>query len=169
MPRPSWLAGVFAGAATGTASAAGQPVHGWPASLEQILTASSDDEFHAFVAPLAEMTKLTYTATWGSYYKEWEANATVLGWARGTLESNPRGGGMRALTFLQASSQRGVVAFRGTDLNRSGVSGQADFCADTVWRVSRCLLCVISSLRQRSTTWRGRWSLWRSWRNDTLS
>lgn len=39
---------------------------------------------------------------------------------------------MRALTFVQAATGRGVIAFRGTDLNRSGVSGQADMCADDV-------------------------------------
>jgi hypothetical protein len=37
---------------------------------------------------------------------------------------------MRALTFLHDDGSRGVLAFRGTDLNPSSVSGQADACAD---------------------------------------
>lgn len=43
--------------------------------------------------------RLTYTATWGSYYKKSDQNASVNGWQRG-LETNPLVG-MRALTFLQ--------------------------------------------------------------------
>lgn len=37
---------------------------------------------------------------------------------------------MRALTFLHENISLGVVAFRGTDLNQTGVSGKADACAD---------------------------------------
>merc|ERR1719383_1011556 len=39
---------------------------------------------------------------------------------------------MRAITFLNTSAQRGVVAFRGTDTNVSGISGQMDMCADAI-------------------------------------
>mmetsp|Transcript_4479 Transcript_4479/g.10397 ORF Transcript_4479/g.10397 Transcript_4479/m.10397 type:complete len:295 (+) Transcript_4479:163-1047(+) len=103
---------------------------GWPSSLE-FLHAAAPIDFHSFVAPLADMTTLSYTATWGSYYDPATENGTVVGWTRGELEANPQAG-MRALTFVQANSSRGVVVFRGTDLDSSGQSGQADACADAM-------------------------------------
>lgn len=94
------------------------------------LALASNASFHDTVIPLAEMTKLTYTATFGTYFKPEDRNATVAGWDRDlNLTENPKAG-MRALFFVQAARGRGVVAFRGTDLNVSGVSGQADRCAD---------------------------------------
>ncbi|CAE7239178.1 rplX [Symbiodinium natans] len=101
---------------------------GWPTSLE-FLSSGPDADFFEFVSPLAEMTKLTYTATWGTYFKPSDQNQSVEGWVRTWPEANPKGG-MRALTFVQESAGRGVVAFRGTDLNPSGRSGQADACAN---------------------------------------
>ncbi|CAK0846787.1 unnamed protein product [Prorocentrum cordatum] len=67
----------------------------------------------------------------GTYRREQEVNRTLGdGWERlYALEADPPEGGMRALVFLHAASRRGLVAFRGTDLNRTGASGQADFCA----------------------------------------
>jgi len=88
--------------------------------------------FFAFVEPLVNMTTLSYTATWGTYYKARAANATVSGWRRALPESNPKDGGMRALTFL-AEDGRGVVAFRGTDLGPEGRSSKAlDYFARAV-------------------------------------
>ena len=97
------------------------------------LASCNDTCFHATVVPLSLMDRLTYTATFGSYYNESERNATVAGWTRDVaLTANPPAG-MRALLFVQPSTQRAVVAFRGTDLNTSGVSGQADACADAIF------------------------------------
>ena len=89
--------------------------------------------FHALVVPLGEMCKLTYTATHGSYFEPTAANASVPGWTRDLrLTANPAAGGMRALVFLHPRLPRGVVAFRGTDLDPATVSGQADACADRI-------------------------------------
>ena len=85
------------------------------------------------------MTKLTYTATFGSYFDPSSINATVQGWERPAgLTENPRVG-MRALFFLQTNGPHlGVVAFRGTDLNTSTESGRCDRCADErMWHTSR--------------------------------
>jgi len=101
----------------------------WPQTL-QLLSTGSDAEFGSIVVPLALMTRLTYTSTWGSYFNVSDANATVDGWTRPGPEANPIGGGMRALTFVQRSTGRGVIAFRGTDLGASLPSHQADLCAD---------------------------------------
>ncbi|CAE8626377.1 unnamed protein product [Polarella glacialis] len=76
------------------------------------------------------MAKLSYTATWGSYHEDYADNATVANWIRSSIQANPLEGGMRALTFYQG--RRGVIAFRGTDLNVSGISGQADRCVAEV-------------------------------------
>lgn len=96
------------------------------------LSTCNNVSFHATVVPLAEMVKLTYTATHGSYYNASDENATVAGWTRDLARTVDPPAGMRALLFVQPSTRRGVVAFRGTDLNRSGVSGQADACADAL-------------------------------------
>ena len=92
------------------------------------LANASNASFHAVVVPISLMVRLTYTATFGSYYKPEETNKTIPGWER-PMTVNPKVG-MRALLFLQNSTRRGVVAFRGTDLNRSGASGRCDACAD---------------------------------------
>ena len=96
------------------------------------LANASDAAFHALVVPLASMTKLTYTATTGSYSNASETNSTVPGWERDlNLTANPPAG-MRALFFYQPSTTRGVVAFRGTDLDRSTPSGRAVACGDAI-------------------------------------
>ena len=103
----------------------------WAADISALANAS-DAAFHALVTPLALMTKLTYTATTGSYFNASELNATVPGWQRDlNLTANPPAG-MRALFFYQPGTRRGVVAFRGTDLNHSTASGRADACADAI-------------------------------------
>ena len=92
--------------------------------------------FHEFVEPMANMTKLTYTATVGcSYFNPADQNASVPGWERELgpgMQQDPAEGGMRALLFTQPSTKKAVVAFRGTDLNETNVSGQADSCADKI-------------------------------------
>jgi hypothetical protein len=104
---------------------------GW-GSLAFLANASASD-FHAFIDPLANMTTLTYTSTAGcTYFKPADANATVAGWERSALRHDPATGGMRALVFVQNATGRGVIAFRGTDLNDTNVSGQADHCADSL-------------------------------------
>ena len=59
------------------------------------------------------------------------------GWIRPPfLTENPHFG-MRALCFLSSNvrSRQAVIAFRGTDLNETNPSGQADQCADALlWR-----------------------------------
>ena len=81
----------------------------------------------------ANATKLSYTATWGSYYEPWEANATIgSGWIKSSLEANPKDGGMHALLFLNAQSHRALVAFRGSDQGSDKVSHDADNCADMI-------------------------------------
>mmetsp|Transcript_23402 Transcript_23402/g.44032 ORF Transcript_23402/g.44032 Transcript_23402/m.44032 type:complete len:306 (+) Transcript_23402:72-989(+) len=102
---------------------------GWPSSLE-FLSTGADAEFFDFVVPLADMAKLSYTATWGSYYKPASQNKSVEGWLRMWPEANSPKGGMRALTFVQSSAGRGVVTFRGTDLGSGGASSEADACAN---------------------------------------
>ncbi|KAL1507926.1 hypothetical protein AB1Y20_007530 [Prymnesium parvum] len=88
--------------------------------------------FHAEVVPLSRMVRLAYTATAGSYFNASELNSSVPGWRRDLgLTANPPAG-MRALLFVQPHTHRAVVAFRGTDLDRTAVSGQADACADSL-------------------------------------
>ena len=55
--------------------------------------------------PPIAATRLTYTATWGSYYREKDENETIAGWLRGKLQSNPLVG-MRALTFFEPPSMQ---------------------------------------------------------------
>lgn len=68
----------------------------------------------------------------GSYFDPTDQNATVAPWVRpvGLTENPPVG--MRALCFVHASTRRAVIAFRGTDLNQSSASGQADACGDAL-------------------------------------
>ena len=87
------------------------------------------------------MTKLSYTATHGAYYNASDAARTVDGWVRALdLDANPTNGGMHAIVFAEAvkkqkkpkSVPRIAIAFRGTDLDLAGASGQADSCADAM-------------------------------------
>ena len=136
---------MFAVAAVAVAVAAGgalghrgahEGASGW--GPLDFLDTCDDQTFRAFVTPVALMTRLSYTATYGSYYNASEANSTVAGYARVMdLERNPKAGGMHALVFASTEerdqttdTRRVVIAFRGTDLSPVGVSGQADECAD---------------------------------------
>lgn len=104
----------------------------WDEFIEGLASAP-DASWHTLVGELAEMTKLTYTATQGSYFKPEDANATTaVGWQRDLRLTADPPAGMRALYFYQPATRRAVVAFRGTDLDRAGVSGQADGCADAM-------------------------------------
>ena len=94
------------------------------------LATASDAAFHEIVTPVSLMVRLSYTATLGSYYNASEANATVPGWTRVLSHTANPPAGMRALLFVQPETRRAVVAYRGTDLNRTNESGQADACAD---------------------------------------
>ena len=94
------------------------------------LASASDAAFHEIVTPISLMVRLSYTATLGSYYNASEANATVPGWTRVLSHTANPPAGMRALLFVQPETRRAVVAYRGTDLNRTSESGQADACAD---------------------------------------
>mmetsp|Transcript_3128 Transcript_3128/g.7078 ORF Transcript_3128/g.7078 Transcript_3128/m.7078 type:complete len:294 (-) Transcript_3128:335-1216(-) len=105
----------------------------------QQLAACGDDEFHSLVVPLSRMVRLTYTATHGSYFNASDADATVEGWERDLLRTADPSAGMRALLFVQRPTRRAVVAFRGTDLNTSTVSGAADRCADLALAGQRVL------------------------------
>ena len=119
----------FASGATTSAEARAGRTAGWPSLA--FLAHAPAAEFHAFVAPLATFAKYTYTSTAGSTdYEPGDANATVPGWTRSGLRHDPPEGGMRALLFLDDATAKGVVAFRGTDLNAGSPSGRADACAD---------------------------------------
>lgn len=123
-----------------------------PADLEQ---------WRAAVMPLAVMTKLSYTQTWGTY-RHVDQTEAVDGWDKlAGVEENPEDascdegpataanlqqlppcravtparGGMHALAFrARDGSGRVVIAFRGTDLNTSSVSGRADSCSNLMRR-----------------------------------
>lgn len=102
---------------------------GW--NISALPHAWDSEAFDAFMEPLAKAITLTYTATIGSsYFHPWDANRTVPGFAKSELTHDPPGGGMRALVFVDAEGGRVLLAFRGTDLNTSEVSGMADACAD---------------------------------------
>ena len=99
--------------------------------IKQLATCGTRS-WHETVVPLSLMVRLTYTATQGSYYNASEANATVAEWERDLLRTADPPVGLRALLFVQRATRRVVVAFRGTDLNRSCPSGAADACADAI-------------------------------------
>eukprot|EP00039_Didymoeca_costata_P005558 m.82460 g.82460 ORF g.82460 m.82460 type:complete len:536 (+) comp12872_c0_seq1:2287-3894(+) len=105
---------------------------GWGNLTSQIIESDSE-EFHKFIAPISESIYLSYTSTNGSYFNASDVAKSVGdGWTREhDLESHVQYG-MRALFFSHAATQRVLVAFRGTDLNSSSVSGQADQCADSI-------------------------------------
>lgn len=79
--------------------------------------------------PLAMATYLSYTSTSGSYFNASDTNRTIKGWTRDTVVADPNGG-MRAIAFTQGL--RGIIVFRGTDLDTTTRSGQADSCADSL-------------------------------------
>jgi hypothetical protein len=107
----------------------------WDSNLQDLRNGSFV-RFGAAVAPLGNMTALSYTSTWGSYYNNYTRHSAPPGWQRSPLESNPDVG-MRAIVFLSETAEDGsigriVVAFRGTDLDITKPSGQADSCADAL-------------------------------------
>ena len=125
----------------------------WAPQVAALPTANTS-AWHALVEPLASMVRLTYTATYGSYFKPEDQNASIPKWQRPAgLTLNPPAG-VRALFFWQAATMRGVVAFRGTDWGE-GDSGDADRCADAhvgSVAVSRYTLAVaLAALAARST------------------
>ena len=104
---------------------------GWfvPSDVQSMDSAA----FHTLLAPLFRATTLSYTATFGTYYNPFEANETVDGFTKSSLESNPPLGGMRSLVFVEnAPGVRIIVVYRGTDLNSTTPGGQSDLCADQI-------------------------------------
>jgi hypothetical protein len=99
---------------------------GSPAGLATVPPA----DLQTFLQLIGNATTLSYTSTFGSYYRPWDANATLpqAGWTRHSAHNPPFG--MHAVAFVNHAETKLLVAFRGTDLNVSGVSGQADVCAD---------------------------------------
>lgn len=90
----------------------------------------SRGEYSQRMLLVSNATRLSYVSTHGSYYNPAEANSTLdePGWDR-AMEENPEYG-FHAIAFANAARQRVLVVIRGTDLDVSGVSGQADVCAD---------------------------------------
>lgn len=94
---------------------AGYQSRGTEFQVRQDAKVATHNAMDATVLPQHAMTepaRLTYTATWGSYYREKDQNASVAGWIRGELQSNPTAG-MRALTFLQSPAQQ-LSHYQGT-------------------------------------------------------
>mmetsp|Transcript_102903 Transcript_102903/g.193577 ORF Transcript_102903/g.193577 Transcript_102903/m.193577 type:complete len:343 (-) Transcript_102903:49-1077(-) len=104
---------------------------GWH-SLPQTINNGAEASYLGLVSPALQAIRLSYTATFGSYRKTQEVNGTLGdGWERfQSLERNPRDGGFHGLVFWHAETRQLVLAMRGTDLDPTGVSGQADSCAD---------------------------------------
>ena len=108
------------------------PHRGWISPAELIEHLDKPGFQHNMML-LANATKLSYTATWGSYYSHWDANATIgPGWVKSSLEANPKDGGMHALLFVENTTSRALLVFRGTDLGPDAVSSNADICADSL-------------------------------------
>ena len=105
----------------------------WPSPAALTAPQPPDPRFPALLQLFGNATTLSYVATHGSYFDPAKANRTVPqpGWRRAppALEANPAFG-MHALTFVNDAEGRVLVAFRGTDVNATGASGQADLCAD---------------------------------------
>lgn len=120
-----WAAAITIGSAHGDT-----PAKGW--DLSSFASCDTPD-FQAFVSPLAAAARLTYTSSTGSsYFNPRDHNQTVPGFIRSGIKHDPPQGGMRALVFADERSGRLLVAYRGTDLDNSTVSGAADACANAV-------------------------------------
>jgi putative lipase involved disintegration of autophagic bodies len=106
----------------------------WDVTLSPLQEDADDEQFREVISPLSIMTKMTYTATHGTYFNP-KANATVVGegWHLSSLLHNPVRGGMRALLFYSTDLSRAVIAFRGTDLGSSGVDVSSGSRQDPVW------------------------------------
>eukprot|EP00041_Stephanoeca_diplocostata_P025589 m.673117 g.673117 ORF g.673117 m.673117 type:complete len:1004 (+) comp22779_c0_seq1:150-3161(+) len=107
----------------------------WMATVSQLLHGDTPS-FHAALTPLMWMVTLTYVDTRGSYNNastasQYTAMLANRGWTPMALREDPDAG-LHALLFLHNATGRGVVAFRGTDLDVSRKSGQADACADAL-------------------------------------
>lgn len=131
----SYALPVGLGVLGGLGSMAGKDVVPWARVLKEAAVCDSTETCHALLGPLAKLVNQTYTGTSNcSYYDPDHLTYMPQGWTLSEeLKHDPSGGGMRALVFLEeagGSHGRGVIAFRGTDLNMGGVSGQADECAD---------------------------------------
>lgn len=99
------------------------------------LAFADDRNRHSLLSLTANATRLSYVATHGTYFNSTEAISGVPGngWVQvPELLRDPISGGFRAVVFKHPATRRGLIAFRGTDLNMTGLSGQADFCADKV-------------------------------------
>lgn len=135
-----------------------KPALGW----ESTIAALQDPEtpvaaWRDAVMPIAMATKFTYTQTWCSY--RGDQSETLPGWRKlrainpedgpcnnvhttdGTslgacdvIDSTTgmRRGGMHALAFISDDGGRLILAFRGTDLDPSAISGRADSCSNTM-------------------------------------
>ena len=122
----------------------------------QVLTSQNATRWRDIVEPVAALVNQSYTATVSSYFDPDHANYVPAGWSsaprpqrkraslrnererererderdereryRSLLEKrDPALGGMRALLFAKGS--RGVLVFRGTDLDATQPSGRAD-------------------------------------------
>ena len=66
-----------------------------------IRASQSSKDFDALVQPLAEMSKLAYTSTAGSYFKPGSLTETPVGWRRVLTWDPAVGYGMRAIVFVE--------------------------------------------------------------------
>lgn len=135
-----------------------KPAVGWEPTVAALHDSSTPIAVWREAAmPVAIATKLTYTQTWCSY--RGDQSETLPGWRKiraidpedGPCDNirtdhgtelgacqviNPatgiRRGGMHALAFISNDGGRLILAFRGTDLDPSAVSGRADTCSNTM-------------------------------------
>eukprot|EP00753_Platysulcus_tardus_P008603 PLAT16128.2.p1 GENE.PLAT16128.2~~PLAT16128.2.p1 ORF type:complete len:356 (-),score=78.38 PLAT16128.2:74-1141(-) len=78
------------------------------------------------------MAASAYTWSPRSYGRwQWVADSRGVNLG-GLLPNSTQFWGMHAITFADVEAQRIVVAFRGTDLDRSTLSGMADHCANVL-------------------------------------
>lgn len=105
--------------------------NGWP-DLPALINNADNASYLSVLSPALRAIKLSYTATYGSYRRQRDVNATLPGgWQRlPELDVDPPNGGLHGLVFFHAASRRAILAVRGTDLNSSSLSGLADTCAD---------------------------------------
>lgn len=107
---------------------------GWP-NVSDVMSNGTDQQKSDLLEPVLKAVLQGYGATHGSYRSASMVDACILGrgWERlRDLEADPPGGGMHALVFWHADTQRGLVVFRGSDLGDNRVSRHADFCGQKV-------------------------------------
>jgi hypothetical protein len=80
---------------------------GWDLSALLVATkgGQTNDEFDALVQPLAEMSKLAYTSTAGSYFKPEAVVDRPKGWKRVLTWDPAIGYGMRAIVFVEDAEE----------------------------------------------------------------